>query len=71
MGRYAGRPVGAELVTLKTRNFVVLYRGPMHFSPDGEHCCVRTDTNERKCVTYSEWFVAIGIAMHAAIKFTY
>ena len=31
---------------------VVLHRGPMHFSPDGEHCCVRG--SERKCVTFSE-----------------
>ena len=33
---------------------VALYRGPTHFSPDGEHCCVRTTTNERLCVTFSE-----------------
>ncbi len=33
---------------------VVLYRGPTHNSPDGEHCCVRTTTNERRCVTFSE-----------------
>ena len=33
---------------------VVLYRGPTHFSPDGEHCCVRTNTDESKCVTFSE-----------------
>ncbi|XP_064386119.1 sushi, von Willebrand factor type A, EGF and pentraxin domain-containing protein 1-like isoform X4 [Halichondria panicea] len=32
---------------------VVLYRGPTHFSPDGEHCCVRTATNESKCVTFT------------------
>ncbi|XP_064386238.1 E-selectin-like [Halichondria panicea] len=31
---------------------VILYRGPTHFSPDGEHCCVRTATNERRCVTF-------------------
>ena len=35
---------------------VVLHRGPTHFSPDGEHCCVRlnTDPNLRRCVTFSE-----------------
>ncbi|XP_064386241.1 P-selectin-like isoform X3 [Halichondria panicea] len=32
---------------------VVLHRGPAHFSPDGEHCCVRTATNERRCVTFT------------------
>ncbi|XP_064386173.1 uncharacterized protein LOC135334783 [Halichondria panicea] len=32
---------------------VALYRGPTHFSPDGEHCCVRTATNERRCVTFT------------------
>ncbi len=35
---------------------VVLHRGPTHYSPDGEHCCVRTNTNPnlRICVTFSE-----------------
>ncbi len=35
---------------------VALHRGPTHFSPDGEHCCVRTNTdpNLRICVTFSE-----------------
>ncbi len=34
---------------------VVLHRGPSHFSPDGEHCCVsNTDPNLRRCVTFSE-----------------
>ncbi len=44
---------------LNTRRIDVLqfalYRGPTHNSPDGEHCCVRTTTNERRCVTFSEW----------------
>ncbi len=31
---------------------VILARGPDHFSPDGEHCCVRN--NDRRCVTFSE-----------------
>ncbi len=35
---------------------VVLHRGPSHFSPDGEHCCVRLNTNERRCVTFSETY---------------
>ena len=35
---------------------VVLHRGPMHFSPDGEYCCVRSaqDPAQRRCVTFSE-----------------
>ncbi len=35
---------------------VVLHRGPTHFSPDGEHCCVRLNTNPnlRRCLTFSE-----------------
>ncbi len=32
----------------------VLQRGPTHFSPDGEHCCVRNDFTHRICVTFSE-----------------
>ncbi|XP_064386419.1 uncharacterized protein LOC135334961 isoform X2 [Halichondria panicea] len=35
---------------------VALYRGPTHFSPHGEHCCVRrTDGVDvhRKCVTFT------------------
>ncbi len=31
---------------------VALHRGPMHYSPDGEHCCVKT--SQRRCVTFSE-----------------
>ncbi len=36
---------------------VVLHRGPTHFSPGGEHCCVRINTNPnlRRCVTFSEY----------------
>ncbi len=35
---------------------VALHRGPTHFSPDGEHCCVRIAAGdpERRCVTFSE-----------------
>ncbi len=35
---------------------VVLHRGPTHFSPDGEHCCVRIADGpaQRLCVTFSE-----------------
>ena len=37
-----------------TNTAVALHRGSTHFSPDGEHCCVRLNTNERRCVTFSE-----------------
>ncbi len=35
---------------------VVLHRGPTHFSPHGEHCCVRVDFGPAQsiCVTFSE-----------------
>ncbi len=35
---------------------VVLHRGLSHFSPDGEHCCVRVAQGpaQSKCVTFSE-----------------
>ena len=36
---------------------VVLHRGPTHFSPDGEHCCVRITTNDRRCVTFSKYSI--------------
>ena len=45
---------GDQLITRPTDRYV-LSRGPTHNSPDGEHCCVRTTTNERRCVTFSEW----------------
>ncbi len=52
-------PAGVEPVTgdqLFTRVGAprILSRGPTYNSPDGEHCCVRTTTNERRCVTFSE-----------------
>ncbi|XP_064386331.1 sushi, von Willebrand factor type A, EGF and pentraxin domain-containing protein 1-like isoform X3 [Halichondria panicea] len=31
----------------------VLQCGPTHFSPDGEHCCVRNDFTHRICVTFT------------------
>ena len=31
---------------------VALHRGPMHYSPDGQHCCVKS--TQRRCVTFSE-----------------
>ncbi len=36
---------------------VLLHRGPTHFSPDGEHCCVRVagGTTPSRCVTFSEY----------------
>ncbi len=48
--------VGNELFISGVGEAVVLQRGPTHFSPDGEHCCVRTNTdpNLRRCVTFSE-----------------
>ncbi len=59
-GTIVPAPVGPDPATgdqLYTRRDVrvILYRGPTHNSPDGEHCCVRTTTNERRCVTFSEW----------------
>ncbi len=34
---------------------VIVHRGPDHFSPDGEHCCVvRPSPTMRLCVTFSE-----------------
>ena len=46
---------GDQLNTRRADGRVLLYRGSTHNSPDGEHCCVRTTTNERRCVTFSEW----------------
>ena len=47
-----------ELFIRDVTNFgVALHRGPTHFSPDGEHCCVRRTNGvdvQRKCVTFSE-----------------
>ncbi len=50
-----GAATGDELNTRRSGARVFLYRGSTHNSPDGEHCCVRTTTNERRCVTFSEW----------------
>ncbi len=50
-----GAATGDQLNTRRDGAFVFLYRGSTHNSPDGEHCCVRTTTNERRCVTFSEW----------------
>ncbi len=36
-------------------HYVILYRGPDYNSPDGEYCCVRTTTNDRKCATFSKY----------------
>ncbi len=44
---------GDQLNTRRDGALLLLYRGPMHNSPDGEHCCVVTTT--RRCVTFSEW----------------
>ncbi len=48
---------GTELFISGVNNVgLALHRGPNHFSPDGEHCCVRLNTNPnlRRCVTFSE-----------------
>ncbi len=52
-GRNAG---GNELFISSVSGLiaVALHRGPMHFSPDGEHCCARNDGTHRICVTFSE-----------------
>ncbi len=34
---------------------IALYRGPAHDSPEGEHCCVKTGTVQRRCVTFSKY----------------
>ena len=48
--------VDDELFISGVQGAVLLHRGPAHFSPDGEHCCVRLNTNPnlRRCVTFSE-----------------
>ncbi len=48
--------VDEELFISGVPGAVVLHRGPIHFSPDGEHCCVRIagTTTPSKCVTFSE-----------------
>ena len=40
---------------------VVLHRGPTHYSPDGEHCCVRVAGGpaQSKCVIFSECMLTI------------
>ncbi len=48
--------VGSELFISGVTGAAVLHRGPTHFSPDGEHCCVRIagDPAPSRCVTFSE-----------------
>ena len=36
-----GTAAGDALFISGVPGAVVLHRGPTHFSPDGEHCCVR------------------------------
>ncbi len=47
---------GTELFISGVTGAVVLHRGPTHFSPDGEHCCVRLEGVPAPsiCVTFSE-----------------
>ncbi len=35
---------------------IALYRGTNYNAPDGEHCCVRTGTTQRRCITLSEYY---------------
>ncbi len=48
--------VDDEMFISSVPEAVVLHRGTSHFSPDGEHCCVRVagGTAPSKCVTFSE-----------------
>ena len=49
--------VGDEVfITGVTVIATALHRGPTHFSPDGEHCCVRVAEGpaQSRCVTFSE-----------------
>ena len=49
-----------------------LFRGPDYNSPDGEYCCVLTATNERRCVTLSEYGdVQSKQVLHALILSSY
>ena len=51
---------GDQLITrIVHRTGFVLSRGPTHNSPDGEHCCVETTTNERRCVIFSEYYINV------------
>ncbi len=47
---------GSEFIFTGAPDANALLRGPTHFSPDGEHCCVRIAVGdpERRCVTFSE-----------------
>ncbi len=68
--------VGDELFISGVGNTaVVLHRGPTHFSPDGEHCCVRLESLiggvtvpvmevVRRCVTFSELLTIIIIIIY-------
>ncbi len=52
--------VGGELFISGVHGVAVaLHRGPSHYSPDGEHCCVSGDPAQRKCVTFSELLTII------------
>ncbi len=59
---YSATASGTQLLTGKFPQFgVPLYRGPDYNSPEGEYCCVRSTTNERKCVILSEFTCCIII----------
>ncbi len=48
---------GSDFIFTGAPDAIALLRGPNHFSPDGEHCCVRTALGapESRCVTFSEY----------------
>ncbi len=55
---------GVQLFISAVVGAVVLHRGPTHFSPDGEHCCVRnSDNTHRICVTFSECMTILSMSM--------
>ncbi len=43
-----------DVVTRTNFVGIILSRGTGYFSPDGEYCCVRTGTTQRRCLTFSE-----------------
>ncbi len=48
---------GSDFIFTGAPGAVALLRGPNHFSPVGEHCCVRIAAGdpESRCVTFSEY----------------
>ena len=51
-----GEIATGDQLSVRPSGVHILSRGPTHYSPDGEHCCVVTaDLTQRRCVTFSEW----------------